>query len=146
MAQHFVQHDTIVKYVDLNMPDDRWRLLQTELNDMGEVETAYADGDVERYCKRPDEHIFQNMLIRDFYANYDYRYVRPGVRTQFHSLGNNRYLVRRTEPCVTRIRKLYPRNGETYYYQLLLMSVPFRDVNTLKAEGETFEQACRRRC
>src|SRR3954465_10605745 len=88
---------------------------------------------------RLTDNIFDQITYPDYFENYIIQKNRP-VNTKRNvyqdQLGN--YIIKKTKPIIVRYRFLKVTDGELYFYQLLLKSIPTRSENELKGNFSTY--------
>jgi hypothetical protein len=86
---------------------------------------------IEKYFARPTLQMFNDMLYIDYFSWYNLMTKQPRQSSQVvqDALGN--FIVKRAKKLLIRLRPLSIRNGEHYFYQLLLCRIPARNESDL---------------
>jgi hypothetical protein len=147
-GSHAVQSSRSIVQVALFLPSTRERAVKPlhQLQTMDESDTdVFVDGALEKYMDRPDE--LENTTILDYYKKYDILVASRSERrnaTVIHDRKQRR-VQRAKEDHVVRILPFCkPAGGEQYYFQLLLLTQPFREVPVLQP-NQTYRDLCRDR-
>lgn len=80
---------------------------------------------VEKYMKRPDS--AEDLTLPEFFTQYRPLYNSHASNVQFSS--NSVRWTKRKTPCLWRTRFLVPSSGEAFYFQRVLINVPFRELD-----------------
>jgi DNA replication protein DnaC len=128
-----------VLYLTTDPPSTRSKaIMPISLMDFNDDDPYWKDR-IEKYFARPNNEIFNNITYREYYEKYNICGTFNGSsRRDIHtdSLGN--YVIRRITPILTRIRYLSIEHGELYFYQQLLLSLPWRSEDELKGNYNTY--------
>jgi hypothetical protein len=104
----------------------------------------FENGKLEYYMLRPDDTLFISMTYPDFVMNYETVTECP-KKSSYWKNGCGRYVVKRAKAVIPRWRFLSPDQGEPYYYQQLLLKVPFRSISELLSTNnvtKTYQEEC----
>jgi DNA replication protein DnaC len=93
---------------------------------------------IEKYFARPNSSTFNNMLYVDYFSLYKLTTTRPRQPSKVmqDALGN--FVVKRGKKLLIRLRPLSIRDGEHYFYQLLLCKIPARNESDLYNSYPTY--------
>ena len=136
-----------VKFIDTNLPNDRTRPLKTlsEIEHQApESNDIFVDGPREMYEKRPELPEFESMLYPTYICRYNLVRKKPR-RKEPPTDADGRYVVKRLKPLIPGYRFLTVNDQDTFYYQQLLLKVPFRSENDLISvdnDSKTFKEEC----
>jgi len=101
----------------------------------------------EKYRQRPSE--LEALLLSSYITDYHVLTRTEAERSRhlaealFDRAG--RPVLARTKPLIPRYRYLTPSNGEDYFFQYLLLHVPFRDTAELLSvtnQTRTYHEEC----
>ena len=137
-----------VKYLPTDLPSRRLRAIRpisaiTEEED----EDPYWKDHVEKYFARPEHGIFRDMTYPHYFKNYRQLPKPPSTnntsimangRSQIYKDKLNNFIIKRTVPIVTRFRYLTIQDGESFFYQQLLLTLPCRNENDLFGGFSTY--------
>lgn len=137
-----------VKYLPTDLPSRRLRAIRpisaiTEEED----EDPYWKDHVEKYFARPEHGIFRDMTYPHYFKNYRQLPKPPSTnntsimangRSQIYKDKLNNFIIKRTVPIVTRFRYLTIQDGESFFYQQLLLTLPCRNENDLLGGFSTY--------
>jgi PIF1-like helicase len=122
-----------VKFLNTDPPNVRSKAVLPIHLLINEDDDPYFKDPVEKYMNRPTDNIFDQITYPNYFENYIIQKNRP-VNTRRNvyqdQLGN--YIIKRTKPIIVRYRFLKVTDGELYFYQLLLKSIPTRSEDELK--------------
>jgi hypothetical protein len=133
LGHHFVQSDVKVLFLDTTLPGKAFKFLKNkeELGKMDpEDDNIFRESLFDTYLERPKEPEFDNITYLDFYRNY-----RIEKET----------FIKRNSPIVVRYNKLTPNDGEQFFYQLLILNISFRSINSLISNeniSKTYHEEC----
>ena len=118
-----------IKFVNTSRPKDRIRLLKpaTELERLDENDTDVFEPNLfDRYTRRPYSDHFNKLSLASFVINYDTR--NKCVPQAIPLCDNTGYIKRRKLPACLRFPHKPPeQDGDDYYYQRLVLYMPFRN-------------------
>ena len=117
-----------VKFVNTCRPKDRIRLLKpaTALERLDENDTDVFEPNLLTRCtRRPYSDHFNKLSLASFVMNYDIHKCAPQAIPLCDNTG---YIKRRKLPACLRFPHKTPeQDGDDYYYQLLVLYMPFRN-------------------
>ena len=128
-----------VKYLNTDPPNVRSKAVLPIHLLINEDDDPYFKDPIEKYMNRPIDNIFDEITYPNYFENYIIQKNRPiNTRRDVYQdqLGN--YVIERTKPIIVRYRFLKVTDGELYFYQLLLQSIPTRSENELKGIYSTY--------
>ena len=137
-----------VKFIDTNFPHERTRPLKrrSDIEQLNpESKDVFLDGPREAYEKRPRLPEFDGLDYPTYICGYNLLSQKPKIKNPpTDEVG--RFVVKKTKPLIPRHRFLKPTDDkEAFYYQQLLLKVPFRcekDLISPDNESRTFKEEC----
>ena len=135
-----------VSFLNTNIPEKRCRVLlpKVQLAKLDNESTnIFASNVIDRYSYRPDADIFNDISLFEFASHYRFISKKStNLKTQQFQLRNGLgYLQERTKDILIRTPQFTSEiHGDTYYYSLLFMHVPWRNELELTA-GHTSAEA-----
>ena len=139
-----------VMFLDTNPPDKQRRVLKpvAHLHQLESGSTdVFLDSFRDKYCARPES--LDSINYQDYLAGWevftDISKVPMRRRSRSHKDKKDRVVAPRDKKVLPRKRFLTPLDGEDYYYQLLLIEVPFRSEGDLMSEdnvSKTYKEEC----
>ncbi|XP_044742220.1 uncharacterized protein LOC123303484 [Chrysoperla carnea] len=136
--------NTTIRWLDVNMNRNR-RLKpkkQIEQLDPNSSDLFYESWVDDYYPNRPLE--LENIHLYDFLRWYDIKSNVPKLNENQHYyiLLNNKFLIKRQRPYLINHYNIdinkYPEN---YYFSILLMFMPWRNLSQLKAGQKSYTEA-----
>jgi hypothetical protein len=104
---------------------------------------VFENGKLEYYMARPDAAEFASITYPDFVTNYETVSKQPKGSCWSNRCGG--YVTKRGTAVIPRWHFLSPDKGEAYFYQLLLLKVPFRSLSELLSTEnitKTYQEEC----
>lgn len=120
--------------------------IDDERADSDEIYTLAAR---EFYMKRPASQEFENICYPTYIS--EYHHTNATSVPKYGKVSNtldNRVVYKRAKALIPRTHFLTALDGEQFYYQQLLMKVPFHDDNMFLSEDNetrTFKEECYKR-
>ncbi|CAG8739994.1 829_t:CDS:1 [Ambispora leptoticha] len=92
----------------------------------------YCNNKIEKYFARSHDPIFDNITYRTYFETYEIRSTRPNTsnRTIYQDDLRN-FVIKRTNRILTCMRSLRLEHGEPFFYQQLLLKLPYRSENEM---------------
>jgi hypothetical protein len=106
----------------------------TEGDSVPDSEVRMYDDKVTKYMNRPDDSEFDNITYPEYWRKYDVltESRAPRMGADVCKDGSGRHVVLRKEPRIVRFHlKLPEKDGEAFWYQRVLLNVPFRSEDDL---------------
>ncbi|CAK1584069.1 unnamed protein product [Parnassius mnemosyne] len=133
---------TTIRWLDVNIHRNRRVKSKSEMTGLDPNSTdIYYDPWIDNvYPARPDE--LQDMNLFDFSKDYDLVNTRPvSNKVEYYVLANKKYLKKRDRPYLIN-HYLYDveQMPEKYFFSLLLLFKPWRILDDLKMQHETYTE------
>lgn len=128
-----------VKYLPTEPPTTRVRAIRPVSTISEDDEDPYWKDAIEKYFARPHNEQFDSITYPDYFRNYTLSTKRPS-RNEVYQDDFNYYIVKRTSPLVIRYKHLKIQNGESFFYQQLLLSTPCRSESELLGDYTTYRE------
>ena len=147
LSYPMTKSDTSVLFLDTNMQNERSRPLKRkkELERLEPESTdVFVPGAREHYSNRPQDEKFENMTYPQYTCQFNLRKEKLKTKEVPVDLDGNYVCPKQSFP-IPRYRFLDPTDGELFYYQLLLLKVPFRnecDLISPDNESKTYKEEC----
>ena len=129
-------------YVNTRPPDERSRLLRPkqEMENLeDDSEDIFCSNLFDRYSKRPSNEEFDGMTLAQFGAWFD---SCKESKNSVELLDGAGFVRRRQQEQFLRVPRLtVEQNGDQYYYQLLLLHLPWRKEEELTHSFDSAEHA-----
>jgi hypothetical protein len=119
-----------VKYLPTEPPTTRSRAIRPISTILDDEEDPYWKDTIEKYFARPHTEQFDNIIYPDYFKNYTISTKRPS-NGEIYRDDLNYYVIKRRSPLVVRYRYLKVQNGESFFYQQLLLTMPCRSESEL---------------
>ena len=119
-----------VKYLPTEPPNIRSRSIRPISTISDDDDDPYWKDAIEKYFARPHNEQFDNMTYPDYFRNYRLL-TKNSSNNNFYKDDLNYYVIKRNFPLLIRYRYLKIQDGEKYFYQQLLLSIPCRSENEL---------------
>ncbi|CAO3619298.1 unnamed protein product [Cunninghamella blakesleeana] len=126
-----------VIYLNTNLPSDqRYTIKKKEHLENSNLNDYTYKTQLQKYVARPNIPVCNNLTMPQFFTTYIQIY-------SLHNSGmvrgtdNSKWKKRKGEPCLWRTRYLVSTSGESFFYQRILLNVPFRDIKEV-ADIETY--------
>ncbi|XP_048514971.1 uncharacterized protein LOC125501890 [Athalia rosae] len=143
IALYGTDPETTIRWVDVNI------IRNKKLKSRKEIEALEADS-TEIFCDslvdthypaRPKE--LEATDLYDFVQWYDITKVEPtGQDVEYYTMGKSLYLKKRKRPClVNHYKNNVNIQPERYFYALLLLFQPWRDVDELRNGCDTYAES-----
>ena len=138
LSYHVMQGTKEVMFINTDADDKAWRKilpkqqLAQKIDEDPNSEDIFCRNLRDHYASRPDE--LANLTIGDFVEKYKvctFQLIpKYALRANdfFPLQVGNLYVYKRNKEIVARWRYLTPADGEPYYFQVLVLKVPFRDT------------------
>ena len=152
LGHHAVQGTREVVFINTNLAETRFRKLKKksvvqEISAQDPESTdIYCDTVREVYNERPYD--LDEVNLRDFVRKYgvvtNVAYIPGYAKETFMLDFAMRYVYQRGKQVIARHRFLSPKDGEAYFFQKLLLSVPHRDENFISDDNNegTYKEEC----
>jgi hypothetical protein len=119
-----------VKYLPTEPPTTRIRAVRPISTISDDDEDPYWKDAIEKYFARPHAEEFNNITYPNYFRNYTLTTKKPNNNNIYKdNLGY--YVIKRISPLVIRYKYLKVQNGETFFYQQLLLTTPCRSESEL---------------
>ncbi|CAF0707230.1 unnamed protein product, partial [Brachionus calyciflorus] len=154
MGHHFVQSNIKVGFIPTNFPDNQFKFIKKkeELIDLDpQDDDIFKDSAYDYYINRPRNSIFNALTIFDYHTKYEIiikfsnkKIPKPRSENVCLDLEGNK-VVKRNKEILVRTNYYDITNGEIYYYQKLLYSIPFYDFKELISQEnitKTYREEC----
>ncbi|GBC10072.1 hypothetical protein RclHR1_09310007 [Rhizophagus clarus] len=128
-----------VKYLPTEPPTTQSRAIRLISTIMDDDDDPYWKDTIEKYFARPHTEEFNNITYPDYYKNYTLTTKKPSSN-EIYKDDFNYYVIRRTSPLVIRYRHLKIQNGESFFYQQLLLSLPCRSESELLGNYTSYRE------
>jgi hypothetical protein len=122
-----------VKFLTTDPPHTRTRAIIPIYMIEEDDENPYYDDNIMKYMSRPHLPEFNDLTYPQYFQRYSITPSSPATTSRQiyqDELGN--YVVKRSKEIITRYRFLKIEDGELYFYQQLLLSVPARSESDYK--------------
>ena len=140
-----------VIYINTDPDSSRRRSLKSfrEMQELhGGSEQVFRDGVREHYINRPIE--LENICLIDFVEQYEIfkctsKVPKSRINQIFHMPGGMQVIAKRNKHVIARWRFLSPSEGEKFYFQKLLLNLPYRSYSDLTSSdnlSSTFQEEC----
>jgi len=102
----------------------------------------YYDNTITKYMSRPHTPEFENLTYPQYFERYSISPSQPITRSRpIHRDDLNNYVIKRSKDIITRYRFLKIEDGESYFYQQLLLKIPTRSETEYKTiQHETYQE------
>ncbi|GBC07669.1 hypothetical protein RclHR1_07600008 [Rhizophagus clarus] len=94
---------------------------------------------IEKYFAHSHNEQFNNITYPDYFKNYTLSTKRPSSSEVYRD-NLNYYVIKRTFPLVVHYRHLKVKNGESFFYQQLLLTMPCRSENELLGSYTSYRE------
>ncbi|SAM02760.1 hypothetical protein [Absidia glauca] len=112
--------------LNTNMPDNqRFTIKRKAHMDPSRPDDLTYDTHLDKYLKRPTS--AEELTLVQFFTNFRQLYNAHSRDVHFSTDGTR--WAKRRSPCLWRTRFLVPSSGEPFYYQRILLNVPFRSTD-----------------
>src|SRR4051794_34592632 len=130
-----------VKFITTELPPTRSRtILPIYMLDEDE-ENPYYDDTIMKYLARPRNPDFENLTYPQYYEQYSITPSHPQTTSrQVFCDELNNYVVKRAKEILVRYRFLKIDDGELYFYQKLLLTIPARNESDYITPGGTYRE------
>ena len=128
-----------VKYLPTEPPTTRSRAIRPISTISEDDDDPYWKDLIEKYFARPHTEQFDGITYPDYFKNYTLSTKKPS-RNEFYIDDLNYYVIKRTSPLVTRHQHLKVQNGESFFYQQLLLSIPCRSEDELLGDHASYRE------
>ncbi|CAG8792713.1 7661_t:CDS:1, partial [Racocetra fulgida] len=91
----------------------------------------YWDDAIDKYFSRPNDPIFHNITYPQFHQLYRIQPNPPNSNTTYWIDLQRRYVIKRKKSILVRFHHLTADDGEPYFYQQLLLQLPWRNEQEL---------------
>lgn len=136
---------TTIKWIDVNMIRSRKVKTRTEIEAMDTDSTdIFCDSLVDtHYPARPKE--LDSINLYDFAKWYEVTRIEPTAQyIEYYRIGKSLYLKKRKRGClINHYRNNVNIQPERYFYALLLLFKPWRDVDELRNGHDTYAESFR---
>jgi len=112
-----------VKYLPTEPPTTRSHAIRPISTIDDDEEDPYWKDPIDKYFSRPHNDTFDNLTYPDYFKNYRLLTKAPST-PQVHEDDFGYYVVKRSSPILVRFRYLKIQDGEHFFYQQLLLSLP----------------------
>ena len=119
-----------VKYLPTELPITRTRAIRPISTISDDDDDPYWKDTIEKYFARPHTEEFDNITYPNYFKNYTLMTKKP-TNNNIHMDDFGYYVIKRISPLVIRYRYLKVQNGESFFYQQLLLSLPCRSESEL---------------
>jgi hypothetical protein len=119
-----------VKYLPTEPPTTRTRAIRPISTISDDDDDPYWKDAIEKYFARPHTEEFDNITYPTYFQNYTLLTKNP-INNNAYMDDLGYYVVKRLSPLVIRYKYLKVQNGESFFYQQLLLSTPCRSENEL---------------
>ena len=133
-----------VKYLPTEPPASRSHAIRPISTIDDDDDDPYWKDCIEKYFARPHDPVFETLTYPDYFRNYRLVTKVPS-RTVAYKDDLNYFAVKRSSPIVVRFRYLKVHDGEPFFYQQLLQSLPCRSEDELLGGCQTYRQHFLRR-
>ncbi|GES90087.1 Pif1-like helicase domain-containing protein [Rhizophagus clarus] len=96
-------------------------------------DNPYYDDTIMKYMARPHLPEFDNLTYFQYFEKYSITPSPPATSRQVYHDDLNNYVVKRSKEIITRHRFLKIEDGELYFYQQLLLTIPARNESDFKS-------------
>jgi len=139
LGERICDSSTAVKYLTTEMPDMRSRAIRPISLIDDDENNPYWDDSIDKYFARPLDPLFQQITYLDYFRNYS-------ISTKSNNSANpeiykdqlNNFVIRRSSSIVVRFRYLNVDDGEAFFYQQLLCTLPCRSEKELLGEFRSY--------
>jgi len=130
-----------VKYLTTEMPDMRSRAIRPICLIDDNDNNPYWDDSIDKYFARPLNPLFQQITYPDYFRNYNISTKSTNsANLEIYKDQLNNFVVRRSSPIVVRFRHLKIDDGESFFYQQLLRTLPCRSENELRGKFFSYRE------
>lgn len=129
-----------VMYLTSEPPTTRPRSIKPVQLLLADNEHPFWDDAIAKYFARPNSPQFNTLLYEEYHKLYRIESSRPHSNSQFTTDNLGNYVIPRTKPILTRMRRTHINNGEPYFYQLLLRTNPWRSEDELLGSKSTYRE------
>jgi PIF1-like helicase/Helitron helicase-like domain at N-terminus len=129
-----------VKYLPTEPPTTRSRAIRPISTISDDEEDPYWKDLIEKYFARPHTDEFNHITYPNYFKNYTLSTKRPSNNRTIYQDELNYYVTKRSTPLVTRYRHLKVQNGESFFYQQLLLTTPCRSERELLGNYTSYRE------
>jgi hypothetical protein len=128
-----------VKYLPTEPPTTRSRAIRPLSTISDDDDDLYWKDAIEKYFARPHVEQFENINYPDYFRNYNLLTKKPS-NNEIYRDDFGYYIVKRATPLVIRYKYLKVQNGELFFYQQLLLSIPCRSEDELLGNCTSYRE------
>jgi hypothetical protein len=152
LSHRIVDSNMQVIFIDTNLHEDRFRILKpaNQIDEEDDGDDIYQPGHREYYMCRPKVESFITMTLPNYFTSYSVlstdnakipKFAAENVRID----QNENKVIKRQKVLIPRYHFLTPLDGEKFYYQQLLLKVPYlSEAELLSGENgsHTYKEEC----
>ncbi|CAG8653582.1 4024_t:CDS:2, partial [Paraglomus occultum] len=129
------------KYLPTDPPAKRTKAIKPIFAIHAENEDPFWKDCIEKYFARPRHSIFENLIYPEYFKKFNLVTKYPGLSSrntngeacrQVYQDEFNNFVVERRKPIVVQFHFLKVQDGEQFFYQQLLLTLPCRIEEDLK--------------
>ena len=120
-----------VKYLPTEPPTTRSRAIRPITTISDDEEDPYWKDTIEKYFTRPHTEEFNNITYPNYFKNYTLSTKKPSNNSTACQDDLNYYIIKRSTPLIIRYRYLKVQNGESFFYQQLLLTISCRSESEM---------------
>jgi hypothetical protein len=128
-----------VKYLPTEPPTTRSRAIRPLSTISDDDDDPYWKDAIEKYFARPHVEQFENINYPDYFRNYNLLTKKPS-NNEIYRDDFGYYIVKRATSLVIRYKYLKVQNGELFFYQQLLLSIPCRSEDELLGNCTSYRE------
>src|SRR6185369_11191405 len=147
LLQYEITRCTIkVQYLPSAPSNMRIRAVKPIHMQLKESETPYWDDAIDKYFERPRNDTFNNMTYPQYFRDYNLKTKPPAQNTKslpWTTDQKNRYVIKRKKPVLLRFATYKINDGETFFFQHLILKIPCYSEEELLGEHSTYRERFR---
>jgi len=147
LLQYEITSCTIkVQYLPSALSNMRIRAVKLIHMQLEESETPYWDDAIDKYFERPRNDTFNNMTYPQYFCDYNLKTKPPAQNTKslpWTTDQKNRYVIKRKKPVLLRFATYKINDGETFFFQHLILKIPCYSEEELLGEHSTYRERFR---
>src|SRR6185437_11406930 len=118
----------------------RYRAIRPIATISDDDDDPYWKDYIEKYFARPHGEEFESITYPDYFKNYRLQTKSPPAssHSRIYKDNLNYYVIKRKNPIIVRYKYLKPQDGDTYFYQQLLLTKPCRSEAELRGNHKTY--------
>jgi hypothetical protein len=132
LSHKIVDSNMQVIFIDTNFHEDRFGILKpaNQIDEVDDGDEIFQPGHREYYMSRPNVEPFITMTLPNYLTSYSVLSTNNAKITKFAAENvridqNENKVIKRQKVLIPRYQFLTPLDGEHFYYQQLLLKIPY---------------------